>query len=232
MTDQIIKYKIFHPDRVVERLDCVNRNRTLFEKYGIDELDCKTQDFSTFKVMDDFIECNPTFKIKRHNNYPAPFPHVSGVIGVWASNWVSYKALLESDANAAILLEDDTVLKENFFQLLPSIIENVPQDWDVVSFCIPNTDCFEYSLLKHWIDNPIITKMYQKSWAGGYIINRSGADKIVSWVNNHGIDMPIDWLLFTDLGIINVYNISPYIEKVVDVDPDNVNSYIGQTEGI
>jgi hypothetical protein len=232
MNTELIKYNIFHPKRSVDRNAAVLRNRALFNKYGIHPLNCETQDFSTFQIMNEFIKNNPSFKIRTHHEYPAPFPHVSGVIGIWASSWVSYKALLESDAEYAILLEDDTILKEEFFKALPVIIENIPDDCDIMSFCIPDGELHKFETSRHFIDNPLIGKLYQASWAGGYIVTRSGAEKIMTWVEDHMIDMPIDWFLFTDLGIINVYNMLPYIEKLVDVDPDNVNSYIGQTEGI
>jgi hypothetical protein len=231
MNTELIRYNIFHSERSVNRRISVLKNKALFNKYKIKSLECETQDFTTFEVMNDFIKNNPKFKIRTHNEYPAIFPHVSGVIGVWASSWVSYKALLESDAEFAILLEDDTILKEEFFKALPAMIENLPSDCDVMSFCIPDGELHRFIVSNHYIGNPLISKLYQASWAGGYIVTRSGAEKIMSWVDNHMIDIPIDWFLFTDFGIVNVYNILPYIEKLVDVDPDNVDSYIGKTEG-
>ena len=49
------------------------------------------------------------------------FPHKTGVVGVWASNFLAWKNLLESDYDAVIIFEDDAEMKDNFFEMFYKI---------------------------------------------------------------------------------------------------------------
>jgi GR25 family glycosyltransferase involved in LPS biosynthesis len=225
------RYKIFHNENLSEREDAVERNKKLFESHGIQELNSPTVDIDKFEKMYSFIKENDGFNVVEHNNFDLPFPHVSGVIGIWASNWLAWKALLKSDSDYAILVEDDVVVLESFFDSVNAIVDNMPEDWDILSFCIPHTEDKFYDQNIHYIDNLIICKFYQTWSAGGYIINRKGASKLLDHVGANGISMPIDWNIFEQgQGLVNTYNLTPYVQKMTDWHPHCLESYIGKTE--
>jgi len=227
-----IMYKIFHIDHMSNRSACVERNKILFQQAGIEELDCMTQDFSTFKIMDEFINSSSGFEVRRHNEYTNPFPHVSGVIGIWASNWLAWKEFLNNDAEYLIIMEDDISLNDDSIPTLNKILPLLPEDWDVFSFFMPPSCEVFYSEYIHMIDNQIVCKPYQGWSCGGYIINRNGAKKIIEYLEENPIDSPIDFFMFSQTpDMLNVYNPLPFLKRIAEFDNDYINSYIGDTEG-
>jgi hypothetical protein len=183
--------------------------------------------------MNNFINSNEGFSVRYHNEFGNPFPHVSGVIGVWASNWVAWKEFLTTDAETLMILEDDVVLEIDAVETINKIINFLPDDWDIFSFFIPDGAENFYSEYKHGVNNKIVCKAYQGWSCGGYIMSRGGAEKIISYLNDNPIDLPIDWFMFdVSPDHINVYNPVPSLKRIAVFDEDYVNSYIGETEGI
>lgn len=226
-------YKILHIDHMSERNKTVKKNSLLMKMFDVDELECSVQDLSTFEKMNNFISSNEGFDVQYHNKFENPFPHVSGVIGVWASNWVAWKKFIETDADFLIILEDDVVLKVNAIETINKIVANMPEEWDVFSFFIPNDMENFYSEYHHNIEHPLVCKPYQGWSCGGYIINRNGAIKAIEYLKSNKIDTPIDYFMFLEThNVLKVYNPMPFLKKIAYFDDDYINSYIGKTEGI
>ncbi|MDD3448826.1 MAG: glycosyltransferase family 25 protein [Gammaproteobacteria bacterium] len=103
-----------------------------------------------------------------------------------------YKMILEKNLPYALVLEDDAVLEPALPGIL-SAIETLPQVWDVIKLNSwpdkkgvpigPAGEGFEWS--------------YFKNIGGmtGYIVSRSGAERMLDYIKRKGIYVPIDVVL-------------------------------------
>jgi GR25 family glycosyltransferase involved in LPS biosynthesis len=226
-----IKYHVIHVDEISQRSDNVNKIHLAMQKNGVEKLNAKVANLSNFFLVDQFLEENPSFVFNYHNEFENPFPHVSGVVGCWASHWLAWGEMLKQNLDIAIVLEDDVYIDENIMSVLSVMIENLPEGWDFFSISIPPGEENRYSL-NNYIDNEYVCSLYQAWNTGGYLISRSGALKVMKDINKNGISVPVDWYIFdSGRGKINTYNPMPTVKKFVYFDEDFNNSYIGKTEG-
>ena len=71
---------------------------------------------NTADKAEEFINRTPEFKVNTVTDFCKPgetFPPSSGVVGVWASNYLAYKKFLESDKDVLLIFEDDIVISNN-----------------------------------------------------------------------------------------------------------------------
>lgn len=103
-----------------------------------------------------------------------------GEIACYMSHRKAWQKLLDSDASAAIILEDDVVLSPQFADL-NLVVNQLPDDWDMLKLAQPFrpkkthplAKIGEFTLVDYRVDKPPMG-------ACGYLISRSGATKLLS----------------------------------------------------
>lgn len=226
-----IKYKIIHIDKIGQRSESVERTRSVMRNSNIEEIDSAVADLYNFDQVDKFLAENKNFVFNFHNDFPKPFPHVSGVVGCWASHYLAWEKMVMENLDALIVFEDDVYIEDDFMQYINVYLDNLPNDWDIISVSIPPNEENRYSHDAHYIGNDVVCKFYQAWNTGSYVISRSGALKAIKDINKNGISVPIDWYIFeSGRDKLNTYNPMPHIKKIIYFDDDFNNSYIGKTE--
>lgn len=223
-------YKIFHipgyydEDNVRERL--FNELDSYLEG-KIARLDTPTILISNQEQYDIFClthhQLNPKNKFKW------------GELGIWASNTLAMKNFLDTDYEYLMLMEDDIYVenKDRFLELLSEYMDQLPEDWEVFSYFVPEDQYSKYYLKREKSfsdgfgletsityrdieenvpggylyypreDHKGIVKSYQDWSMLCYIINRKTAEKILKDVIENGIYEPIDWYVFNVIYLDN-----------------------------
>lgn len=186
---------------------------------NINRLDSKTEIIKTKEDCFNFINSNPGFKVNTIKDYAGPntiFPPRAGVIAVIASNYTAWKNFLKTDYDYLILFEDDVMVSKNLVPFLDRYISELPDDWDIFSFYIPDDIKHLYNSSIHDIpNNKYVCKSYTTHCCAAYIINKKGAQKAIDDIEQNGISAPIDWYVLNvkHLGnepdIFNVYCLKP-----------------------
>lgn len=242
-----VVYKILHLESSSNvRSFCYAKSRKMLSM--LDEVKSPTVDLSTADSVREFLSEHDDFKVNFVESYQGtgvPFPHMSGVVGVFASNFLAWKAFCESDASILIMLEDDVLLSSNFSAAMLKYLEQLPPGWDIFSFCVPDNCLHRYKGSE--LDGGIC-EIYQDWSAGGYAITKSGAIKVLEDIKTNGISKPLDHYLYSverspsgfyepTSGFIKAYGIKPKSHKPARIY--NINrqdsfdygrSYIGSTE--
>jgi GR25 family glycosyltransferase involved in LPS biosynthesis len=158
-----------------------------------------TMYLNTLDKVENFVNTRPEFKVNTVEDYCQPgetFPPSAGVVGVWASNYLSYKKFLESDYDTMILFEDDILLSKNFKMVIEKYMWELPADWDFFSFFVPDDSLFAYNEDTHTIGAENVCTSYQQWSCAGYMVSKSGARKAVADIESRGINCPVDWYIF------------------------------------
>jgi GR25 family glycosyltransferase involved in LPS biosynthesis len=158
-----------------------------------------TMYLNTVEKPQKFIDENPDYKVNTVHDYAQPgetFPPSSGVVGVWASNWLAYKAFLETDKEVLFIFEDDIVLSKNFKTITEAYMKELSPLWDFFSLFVPGDSLFAYNPEEHEVYEEHICRSYQQWSCAGYAVNRRGAEKALNDVKTRGITAPIDWYIF------------------------------------
>jgi len=139
-----------------------------------------------------------------------------GMIGCYLSHYKAWEEFLKSGKPAAFMFEDDSKVVPNFGDTL----NNLPPDWDLVMFGVQSCmDCPAH-------DSNFV-KLNNFYGAGGYIINRSGALKMMQYKENpiaHQIDLLMAKL--NKEGKVNVYSVK---NNLIHTEPlgTDVQMHIG-----
>lgn len=149
-----------------------------------------------------------------------------GELGNFASHYCAWQYVIDNDLDSLLVFEDDAIIHSDFMSKYNIIMNNVPDDYDVMSiFVDPN----QYPRCRpdHYINN-YITKGYQDWSTLCYVISRQGAKKLVKYVNEIGMDHPTDWFIFRKghVGTFNVYTVSPEFPSPLEID----HSYESQVQ--
>lgn len=168
-----------------------------------------------------FLKNNPLLKINTIKNYTGEgtiFPPRAGVIGIIASNYLAYKEFLKTDKDILIMFEDDVTVSKNITYFINEYLNELPEDWDVFSFYIPDDIKHIYNPSIHDIDNKkFISKSYTTHCCAAYMMNRKSVEKAVKDIEENGISAPIDWYVLNvkhtgdEPTIFNVYCLKPNI---------------------
>lgn len=139
-----------------------------------------------------------------------------GMIGCYLSHYKAWEEFLKSGKPAAFMFEDDSKIAPHFGDAL----KNLPPDWDLVMFGVQSCmECPEF-------DSNFVKLNYFYG-AGGYIINRQGALKMMQNRENpiaHQIDLLMGKL--NKEGKVNVYSVK---NNLVDTEPlgTDVQMHVG-----
>ena len=184
-----------------------------------------TMYLNTADKAENFINQTPDFKVNTVTDFCKPgetFPPSSGVIGVWASNYLAYKKFLESDKDVLLIFEDDIVLSKNFKTIAEMYMNELMPIWDFFSFFVPDDSLFAYNQTQHDIGEEHICKSYQQWSCAGYAVSRRGAEKAIADVKSQGINCPIDWYIFNfrmkqeqNQMRFNTYTVKPQVYRPI-----------------
>jgi len=227
-----LKYKIIHIDKINQRKSSVNKIKNVMLENNINEINSQVVDLYDFKQVDNFLNRNKNFIFNFHNDFEKPFPHVSGVVGCWASHYLAWEKMLAEKLDVLMIFEDDVYIKNNFMDYIDLYISSLPDDWDFFSISVPMGEEDRYRQDINYIGSNMVCKFYQAWNTGAYLISKRGASKAIRDINKNGISVPIDWYIFeSGKDKLNTYNPMPNMERIIYFDDDFTNSYIGKTEG-
>ena len=149
-----------------------------------------------------------------------------GELGNFASHYSAWKYVIDNDIKSLLVFEDDVVMHDDFMYKYNIIMNSVPKDYDIMSiFVDPNQ--YPRCMPKDYI-NDYITKGYQDWSTLCYVVSRQGAEKLVKYVREIGMDHPTDWFIFRKghSGIFNVYTVPPEFPSPLEID----HSYESQVQ--
>ena len=168
------------------------------------------------------------------------FNYRKGVIGCALSHYIIWKQLVESKYDFFIIYEDDITFTDNYKQKLDEVLKSV--DFMECDYLLLGYHMFKnkrelhkdtYDTIK---EDTIISKLNRELYIGSafsYIITKTGASKILHYVNQNGIKHGIDYVV----GIVpnlNIYETQPHlcfsewVDKLSsDVDSDIQKDFDG-----
>lgn len=122
-----------------------------------------------------------------------------GVIGAALSHWGLWKQLLTSNEQAYLIIEDDVEFCDDFmakYSHAMAQVNGIDPGWDFLylGFSLYNRKQFEKDL---WNDKfPLVTPFDNALCFGagffGYVVSKSGAQKLVDYIAVNGIQRAID----------------------------------------
>ena len=194
------------------RIKCVD---TIQNILPYNQLTNTTTSIKTVEEIKTFLINNPNFKLDLEGydpfykrNFPTydkekatPLGWLPEEIGIWASNYLSYKSFLETDYDYCLIMEDDLRIEPEFPELLEKYVKELPESWDVFYMFSPPPLYFGESVS----DN--LCKPYTMWSNACYLISRQGAKKIIDSVENNGVHLPADWYLLKQLDKFNIYTV-------------------------
>ena len=191
------------------RIKCVNLERRLDRKKVMENLLSKTD------LIDncDFVKAVDGLKLLLTDELEIMFSDNDfgtkrGAIGCALSHLELWKQLINDDLyNKYLVLEDDIEIDENIkFKLnqmndILNYDNNENNNWDIIylGFHIYNKNKNKYNEKINTIKQLSIIPYDTEITIGGtfgYIINLSGANKLVNYIKNNGIKHGIDYLMF------------------------------------
>lgn len=210
------KYKIFHTDSDSER-DNIFKLANIMMSKNVEELSTPTIKISSESDLLSFYNHNKDFTIDPNGyNLDSIQGWKLGELGIWASNYIAWKNFLKTDADYLILMEDDIVIKENFFNLLEKYMLEVKVEWDMFSFFIPPDQFAAYTENISISEN--LSYSYQDWSCACYILSRSGAEKALNYMSP-SVSLPLDWFFFRQKDKFKIITIKPSSDKGCTLAP-------------
>lgn len=211
-----IAYEVFHiEDSNDMRKFCRNQIVSVVGQ-SFDRLGSPTISIPSNESMEEFLANNPDFNLKANQRDDYFFPHKTGVIGVWASNFFAWKKMLEDDYDVLFLFEDDVVVTPSFCQVAMNYLGKLPAGWDFFSVFVPGDAHGRYNPEVNVGDTEVCLN-YQDWSCAGYVVSKAGAQKALKDIIDNGIDTPIDWYVFNVIhqGKFNTYCLKPATRDIV-----------------
>lgn len=202
-----IAYAILHVESNENRKFLVLKNKEYLNNYATD-LNQKTYGIYNKEQLEQYYSEDTGLNINRSIGFRY------AEVGCWASHHMAWKTFYESDYDAVVIFEDDIEIQEGFFEDLNETIKELPEDWDIY-FPFLSTGSYSYYKTEHYIGNKKICKSYQGNWLGAYLINKSGAKKLLDRAKET-ISRPVDIHIFYSPGLVNSYSIMPYQRMFVN----------------
>jgi GR25 family glycosyltransferase involved in LPS biosynthesis len=233
------KYKL---DRFINQYENYDiSNKILLNRYpAIDGNTIEPEDWLTKKALDKLNESKRNGYRKYHHEL------TNGGIGCFLSHLSLYKNLLiDENSQMYFIFEDDAYTKNNIYTTLENtILPHIPNDWDVI---ILGYSRISGEIITNDIDNHFLKP--SGFWGlYGYIIRKSGAEKIIKEVEVNKIDGQIDAYLsrMQQQDKINIYmvrnpcvfhthyennkpvtsSIQTNVRKIKNINPNDFDGYI------
>lgn len=131
----------------------------------------------TSKAYDEIIEVETTGYRTKH------YQLTRGAIGCYMSHMTVYELIAKGDAPYGLIFEDDVEIDKNIFQKLNSVIENVPNDWDIL---LLSCYCIVCEKMDVYYDTG---KFF---WLHCYIVRKSSVNTILKYLKSNKIGKQID----------------------------------------
>lgn len=149
-----------------------------------------------------------------------------GELGNFGSHYSAWKYVADNDLDSLLVFEDDVIIYDDFMDKYSLIMNNVPEDYDVMSIFVDPNQYPRYRPDEYV--NDYIAKGYQDWSTLCYVISRQGAKKLIKYVHEVGMDHPTDWFIFRKghKGIFNVYTVPPRFPSPLEID----HSYESQVQ--
>ena len=210
------KYKIFHIDSDSER-DSIFKVANMAVSKNAEELITPTIQIRSEEDLSSFYAHNPDFNIDPNGyNLDSIQGWKMGELGIWASNYTAWKNFLKTDAEYLILMEDDIVIKDNFFELLEKYLSEIRIEWDLFSFFIPSDQFPSYKDDLSISEN--VCRAYQDWSCACYILTRRGAEKAL--INmNPPVSLPLDWYFYRQKHKFTSLTVKPSSDKGCTLAP-------------
>lgn len=140
-----------------------------------------------------------------HNQYFKPLGN--GEKGCYCSHLAACQTLLESDAPALVVFEDDVQLLPTLPQVLEAIQTLPTENWDLIKLFGRAREKIASRRPSGVIGHDWITYRRVPSFAAGYVISRSGAEKILRTRIPFGrpVDVDMRFWFENDLRVFGVY---------------------------
>jgi glycosyl transferase family 25 len=173
-------------------------------------------DGKDFKQIEGFVP-ESTKKIIKSGQRKTHDELTPGMIGCYLSHYKAYEEFLKSGKEMALIFEDDSKIISSPFD---SRLNNYPKDWDIIMIGVQSCmDCPDV--------NENFMRLHYFYGAGGYLINRQGAKKMIENKENpiaHQIDLLMAKLCKEMK--INVYSVK---NNLVDTEPMGSDVQMGLT---
>lgn len=202
-----IAYAILHVDKDIDREPLLIKNKEYLNSYSKD-LNQKTYGIYNSEQLENYYAENVGLNIDRNTNFRY------SEIGCWASHHMAWKTFYESDYDLVVIFEDDIEIKDGFFEDLLNKINLLPAGWDAFFALVPEGN-FSYYNENHNIGSQHICRAYQGNWLGSYVINKSGAKKLLD-SSKESMNRPVDIHVFYSPGLLNSYSIMPHSKMFVE----------------
>jgi GR25 family glycosyltransferase involved in LPS biosynthesis len=169
--------------------------------------------------LNEFNRLNPEFK-KAWDGFK------DGELGNFGSHFLAWKYLVNSNLDHILVFEDDAKIHEDFVYKYNILLNSVPKDYDVMSVFVDPNQYPRYAS-KDYV-NEYVAKGYQDWSTLCYFISRQGAEKLIKYVTEIGMDHPTDWFIFRKghVGTFNVYTVPPEFPSPLEID----HSYESQVQ--
>lgn len=180
-------------DRLKEHTDHIRHRLQDFTYHNLSYFDSSIQDFNEFYSQRGIrIAWDPSYSMMREHP-------LIGEFGICASQLLVLEYMVANDIPEMIVLEDDVVLSEHFFDHLNLCYNDLPSDYDFMSdtTVFPNARFFESVHQPILIGSDLITHSYlQNAHLGFMLYSLQGARKILSLIKDSGFFAPIDTIIF------------------------------------
>ena len=175
-----------------------HNNLCLYSIYAVDD-----------NVRNKFFKDNPEFKISWEG-------FKLGELGNFASHFLIWKYLINSDMDEILVFEDDADISEDFIEKINIYFSILPKDWDIFSIFVHHN---QYDRFTESNESTVV-KAYQDWSTLCYLVSKSGAQKLYDYVVKNGMDYPTDWFIFrhAENNNFNVYTLNPNTVPPVKID--------------
>ena len=155
-------------------------------------VDGKTVDISKWLNKDTQQELK---EVTRNNYRTSHYQLTHGGVGCFLSHYSLAKQLMEStndDIKQYLVFEDDVDIPPVFIETLTRVMEDVPDDWDIILLGTHRLNSGPIIESKH--DTGVIQFVQANAFWGmfAYVINKRGAAVFVDEVAAHPIDGQVD----------------------------------------
>jgi len=215
-------YKILHLESAVDRQHLYEHACSTLAQF--DQLDSPNFYLASMDRSAEFVTQNAELLNFDPNGFndPAtywPMGWKRGELAVWVAYYRAWKAFLDTDNDYLLLGEDDLSFKPFFVPLLEYNIDLLPDGWDIFSAFCPSGQVFKYREEKHSFDKGPLCRAYQDHHLLCYVLSRKGAQELVERAESHLICNPVDWFIFYQSDILDVYTVKPSEEQgIISID--------------
>jgi len=241
VSEKDVKIFVINLDRSVDRYNNIKKQ---FDDYNLSyerfsaidgyNLQIMNQAGEKFTGLD--VRNNPSL-LSLDNNYTIRCPSESinyyadskildraltaGELGCYCSHREIWFKMVKENVPYALIVEDDTILKDNFHNNFKAVLKNLSAEWDLTYlFAIHSEDKTFYNIYNNSYLKKIDSNGYFNATTG-YLISLKAAQKLLEYSKN--FTLPIDDVMARPViqGKLQAYITSPFL-----LYPDSKNSII------